>query len=109
MNVILKLYRRMGTQNGHNVPFLEFASLKKRKRKAMKRIKHIDKYLKRVTEKKRKKKSRLLVPKVVIDLPFEGMKVEGSQKYRRKYLCARHCCRCTNRCNLVSESSNITE
>ena len=29
----------MGTQNGHNVPFLESASLKKRKRKAIKRTK----------------------------------------------------------------------
>ena len=29
----------MGTQNGHNVPFLKSASLRKRKRKAMKRIK----------------------------------------------------------------------
>ena len=28
-----------GTQNGHNVPFLESVSFKKRKRKAMKRIK----------------------------------------------------------------------
>ena len=37
----------MGTQNGHNVPFLESASLQKRKRKAMKRLK-IHKYLKRV-------------------------------------------------------------
>ena len=32
----------MGTQNGHNVPFLEAVSLKKRKRKATKRIKQID-------------------------------------------------------------------
>ena len=31
----------MGTKNGHNVPFLESASLRKRKRKAMKRIKKI--------------------------------------------------------------------
>ena len=30
-----------------------------------------------------KKKSCHLVPEVVIDLPFEGRKVEGSQKNRR--------------------------
>ena len=33
----------MGTQNGHNVPFLKSVSLKKRKRKALKRVKQIDK------------------------------------------------------------------
>ena len=33
----------MGTQNGHNVPFLKSASLGKRKRKATKRIKQIGK------------------------------------------------------------------
>ena len=37
------------------------------------------KYLKSVI-----KKSCHLVPKVVIDLPFEGRKVEGSRKYRRR-------------------------
>ena len=31
----------MGTQNGHIVPFLDSVSLKKRKRKAMTRIKQI--------------------------------------------------------------------
>ena len=31
-----------------------------------------------------KKKSCHLVPKVVIDVAFEGRKVEGSQKYRRR-------------------------
>ena len=31
-----------------------------------------------------KKKSCHLVPKVVIDLPFEGRKVEGSRKYSRR-------------------------
>ena len=71
----------MGTQNGHNVPFLGSVFLKKRKRKAMIRIKQIDKILK-------KGDSKIdlwhLVPKVVIDLPFEGRKVEGSQKYRRR-------------------------
>ena len=41
----------MGTQNGHNVPFLESASLKKWKRKAMK-IKQIYKISKRVIKKK---------------------------------------------------------
>ena len=69
----------MGTQNGHNVPFLESVSLKKRKRKALKRIKQFYKI-----SKKGDKKSCHLVPKVVIDLPFEGRKVEGSQKYRRR-------------------------
>ena len=68
----------MGTQNGHNVLFLESASLRKRKRKAMKRIKIYE------ISKKGEKKSCRLVPKVVIDLPFEGRKVEGSRKYRRK-------------------------
>ena len=53
---------------------------KKRKRKVMKRIKQIYKISKRV----RKKKSCHLVSKVVIDLPFEGRKVEGSWKYRRR-------------------------
>ena len=41
----------MGTQNGHNVPFLESASLKKRKRKAVKRIKQVYKISKRVIKK----------------------------------------------------------
>ena len=59
----------MGTQNGHNVPFLESASLKKWKRKAMKKIKQIHKISKKGNN---KKKSCRLVPKVVIDLPFEG-------------------------------------
>ena len=52
---------------------------KKRIRKAMKRIKQIYKISKRVI-----KKSCHLVPKVVIDLPFEGRKVEESWKYRRR-------------------------
>ena len=65
----------MGTQNGHSVPFLESASLKKWKRKAMKRIKQIHK----ISKNGNKKKSCHLVPKVVIDLPFEG-----SWKYRRR-------------------------
>ena len=69
----------MGTQSGHNVPFLESASLKKRKRKAMKRIKQIYEISKTVIN-----KSCHLVPKIVIDLPFEGRKVEGSRKYRRR-------------------------
>ena len=67
----------MGIQNGHNVPFLESASLKNKK---MKRIKQFYK----ISKKGNKKKSCHLVPKVVIDLPFEGRKVEGSQKYRRR-------------------------
>ena len=70
----------MGTQNGHNVPFLESASLKKRKRNVVKRI--IQFY--KISKKGNKKKSCHLVPKVVIDLPFEGRKVEGSRKYRKR-------------------------
>ena len=70
----------MGTQNGHNVPFFESVSLKKRKRKAMKKIKQIDKTFK----KSNRKKSCHLVPKVVIELPFEGRNAEGSRKYRRR-------------------------
>ena len=61
----------MGTQNGHNVPFLESASLKKRKRNVMKRIKQFHK----ISKKGNKKKLCPLVPKVVIDLPFEGRKI----------------------------------
>ena len=68
----------MGTQNEHNVPVLESAFLK-RKRNVMK-IKHIYK----ISKKGNKKKSCHLVPKVVIDLPFEGRKVAGSRKYRRR-------------------------
>ena len=70
----------MGTQNGHNVSFLESASLKKRKRNVMKRIKQFHK----ISKKGNEKKICHLVPKVVIDLPFEGRKVEGSRKYRRR-------------------------
>ena len=43
----------------------------------MKGIKKFIKYLKSAI-----KKSCHLVPKVAIDLPFEGRKVEGSRKYR---------------------------
>ena len=70
----------MGTQNRLNVPFLESASFKKRKRKAMKRIKQIY----NISKKGNKKKSCHLVPKVVTDLLFEGRKAEGSQKCRRR-------------------------
>ena len=70
----------MGTQNGHNVPFLESASLKARKRKAIKRIKQIYK----ISKKGNKKNSCHLITEVVIDLPFEGRMVEGSRKYRRR-------------------------
>ena len=68
----------MGTQNGHNVPFLESASLAKRKREAIKKIKQINKISKKggKKQKKKQKKSRHLVPKVVIDLPFERRKPE---------------------------------
>ena len=70
----------MGTQNGHNVPFLESASLKKRKINVMKRIKQFYK----ISKKGNKKKSCHLAPNVVTDRPFEGRKVEGSRKYRRR-------------------------
>ena len=62
------------------MPFLESASLKKRERNVMKRIKQIY----NISKKGIKKKSCHLVPKVVIDLLFERRKVEGSLKYRRK-------------------------
>ena len=42
----------METQKGHNVPFLESASFKKRKRNAMKRIKKIYKISKKGNKKK---------------------------------------------------------
>ena len=45
------LFLSLGTQNGHNVPFLESASLKIRKRKAMKRIKQIYKISKKGNKK----------------------------------------------------------
>ena len=70
----------MGTQNGHNVPFLDSASLRKRKRNVM----NIIKQSYEISKKGNKKKSCYLVPKGVIDLPFEGRKVKGSQKYRRR-------------------------
>ena len=41
----------MGTQNGYNVSFVESASLRKRKRKAMKRIKQIYKISKKSNKK----------------------------------------------------------
>ena len=72
-----------GNTTGHNVPFLEFASLKKRKRKAMKKVNQIYKISKK-GKKKKKKRICHLVPNMVIDLLFEGKKVEGSRKYRRK-------------------------
>ena len=75
--IIFFFFLWMGTQNGYNVPFLESASLTKRKRNAMKRIKQIYKISKKGN--KKKKKSCHLVPKVVIDLP-----IEGSRKYRRR-------------------------
>ena len=52
---------------------------KKRKIKAVKRIKQIYEISKRII-----RKACHLVPKVVIDLSFEGRKVEGSRKYRRR-------------------------
>ena len=77
----------MGTQNKLNVPFLESASLEKRKRNVMKRIKQIYKISKKDKKKKTKQKKIKtchLVPEVVTDLLFEGRKVEGSLKYGRK-------------------------
>ena len=53
-----------------------------RKGKTMNTIKQIYRISKQGNNKK--KKSCHLVPKVVIDLPFEGRKVEGSWKYRRE-------------------------
>ena len=63
------------------MPFLASASLRKRKRKAMKRIKQ--KY--KISKKGIKKKSCHLVSKVVIDLPFEGRMVDeaGNTEDRR--------------------------
>ena len=81
LNPIRKIFFLwIGTQKGHNVPFLEAASPKKRKIKAMKRTKEIYKIYKMGN----KKISRHLFPKVVTDLPFEGREVEGNQKYRRR-------------------------
>ena len=45
----------------------------------MKRIKQIYKISKRVIKKK-----CYLVPKAVIDPPFEGRKIEGNRRYRRR-------------------------
>ena len=73
----------MGTQNGHNVPFLESASPKKWKRKAVKRIKLIHKISKKGNyniNNNNNNKTCHLVPKVVIDLPFEGRKPEIQKK-----------------------------
>ena len=61
-------------------PLSSLQHLKKRKRKAMTRIKQVYK----ISKKGNKKKSCHLVPKVVIDLHFEARKVEGSWKYRRR-------------------------
>ena len=63
------------------MPFLEPVSLKKRKRKVIRRIKQTDNISKKGN---RKKKSCNLVAKVVINLPFEERRVEGSQKHRRE-------------------------
>ena len=78
----------MGIQNGHVVPLLETVSHKKSK-KVVKSNKRLLKYRKKgiiiyMQKKKKKKKSCHQAPKVVTDLPFEGRKVEGSWKYRRK-------------------------
>ena len=73
----------MGTQNGHNVPFLEPASLEKRKRNIMKRLKQLYK----ISKKGNKKKSCHLVPKVVIDcLLKEGRLKEAKNTERRREL-----------------------
>ena len=52
---------------------------RKRKRKAMKRVKQ-----KHKISKNGNKKIMPSGPKVVIDLPFEERKIEGSRKYRRE-------------------------
>ena len=52
---------------------------KKRKRKAVKRIKQSYTISKRVI-----KKNHAIWSTMVIDLPFKGKKVEGSRKYRRE-------------------------
>ena len=66
--------------NGNTEWVLESASLRKGKRKAMKRIKQI--YT--VSKKGNKKKSCHMVPKVVIDLPFEGRKVTEGREFQRR-------------------------
>ena len=83
----------METQNGQNVPFLEPASLKKRKRKAMKRIKQNDEISKKGNNKKKKKKSCHLVPKVLTLLEKDAAKGKtfGVPMYLRYVRCtARH-------------------
>ena len=65
------------------MPFLKSVSLKKRKRKAVTRIKQIAKIFKKGTiniYEKKEKKSCHLVLKVVIDLPSEGRKPEIQKK-----------------------------
>ena len=69
--------RRIGTM----YPFLSLHPLRNGKKWAMKRLKQIHEMSKKGNN--NKKKSCHLVPKVVIDLPFEGRKVEGSQECRR--------------------------
>ena len=57
------------------MPFLESVSLKKRKRKALTRIEQIAKIFKKGNSnvyEERKKQLCHLVPKLVIDVPFEG-------------------------------------
>ena len=72
---------------GTFAPFLKSASLKKRKQPMSsdkkKTAKISKKWNRNICRRKKnyiKKKSCHLVPKVVIDLSFEGRKVEGSQK-----------------------------
>ena len=76
----------MGTQNWHNVPFLKsFYCLSfpyEKEKKGNKKTKK--KLIYKISKKGNKKKSCHLVPKVVIDLSYEGGKVEGSRKYRRR-------------------------
>ena len=70
-------------------PLSQVCIHKKRKRKAVKRLKQIYKTSKR-GKKKKKKKTCHLVPNVVIDLPFEGRLkearniVEGREFPRRE-------------------------
>ena len=61
--------------------FLESASLEKRKRNVMKRIKQFYK----ISKKGNKKKSCHLAPTVVTDLPFEGRKEAGNTEKGREF------------------------
>ena len=87
-----------GNTDRHNTPFLESASLKETKRESVLSDKKTAKLSKKwnsniyICKKKKFIKRKIsfnLVPKSVIDLPFEGSKVEGSQKNRKYKLIVR--------------------